>query len=161
MHREPKTNAAASAPTGKGIFSIPPVGRPLLPLAKCRAILGADSPDDAVLSQLREQLYGLAHVVLEAFSGERREKHSPCSPNEARRVCNGAVKGKTGPVNFSEALASLPEDECYELVERAAIHEFEGGLDRRAAELRAFSDHWRAKTRERKFCKRYKKGGGK
>jgi hypothetical protein len=41
----------------------------------------------------------------------------------------------------------LPEDERYEVEERAAIMEFDGGLDRDAAERAAFSQYWRAKHR--------------
>jgi len=118
----------------------------LLSLAKCRAILGTDAPEsDADLARLRDQLYGLARVVVEAIRANGRLMRSPRAPNGARRACDDVAKGQTAPANFSEALASLPEDERYAVEERAAIHEFDGGLDRSAAEQRAFSEYWRAK----------------
>jgi len=45
-------------------------------------------------------------------------------------------------------VATLPEDECYEIEERAAIMENDGGLDRDAAEQAAFALYLRSKNRE-------------
>lgn len=127
-------------------FSFGEKAEALLSLAKCRAILGADAPEsDAELELHRDALYRLARVVVEALPNTRREKRAPRAPNGARRAFEDAAKGKTGPANFSEALALLLEDERYEIEERAAIHEFDGGLDRSAAERLAISECWRRK----------------
>ncbi len=99
----------------------------MLSLMECRKILGSDCPEsDTELEKLRDQFYPLARVVVEAHL-EKPRKHT--LPRE--------------PECFADALASLPKDERYELEERAAIMEFDGGLDRNAAEHAAFSQFWR------------------
>ena len=119
-------------------------------MAKCRVILGANAPEsDADLVRLREALYRLARMVVEAIPGNGRLIRLPRAPKGARRAFDDAAKGQTAPANFSEALASLPADERYELEERAAIHECDGGLDRSAAERLAFAEYWRAKHRRK------------
>jgi hypothetical protein len=119
----------------------------MLSVKQCREILGADSPEsEADLELLRDQLYGFARVAVEACPRKRREKGLPHSPDTARRAFDSAAKDNE-PQNFPDAVAMLPEDERYELQERAAIVEFDGGLDRSAAEQAAFSEFWRAKHR--------------
>ena len=114
-------------------------------LARCRAILGDDSPEsDADLSRLREHLYGMARMVVEACSGKRCEKRSPRAPNAPRRAFKTGAR-EIAPAGFSGDSALLLEDERYEVEERAAIQEFDGGLDRSAAERAAFSEYWRTK----------------
>jgi len=81
----------------------------------------------------------------EAFVGERRQKRLPRAPHGSRRAFDDAAKGKAGPVNFAEALAALSEDERFAVEERAALHEYDGRLDRDAAERLAISEHWRTK----------------
>ena len=101
----------------------------MLSLKRCREILGADSPEtESDLELLRDQLYGLVRVAVEAIPQKPR-KNSPPRPPEC----------------LTEALALLPEEERYEVEERAGIMEFEGGLERGAAEQAAFSEFWRAK----------------
>jgi hypothetical protein len=111
-------------------------------------MLGDDCPAaDADLERLRDQLYLLARVVVEAFPHQRRENGPPHTLNDPGSVFLG--EGREKPTaSFSELAASLPEDGRYALEERAAIHEFEGGLDRNAAECAAFSEHWREKHRK-------------
>jgi hypothetical protein len=135
------------AHSAKNAFGLSESPKPLLSLAKCRAILGSDSPEsDADLSRLRDQLYGLARVVVEAVGPDQRRRHGPShAPNAARRAFDGAAGVGARPADFSDALALLSDDERDEVEERAAIHEFDGGLDRSAAERAAFSENWRAK----------------
>lgn len=119
--------------------------KPLLSLARCRQILGNASPEsDADLERLRDQLYTLARATVEALPHQRREKAPALPLNHAGRVFKDRV-GERPPASFSDALALLPQGERYELEERAAIHEFDGHLDRSAAELAAFSTFWREK----------------
>jgi hypothetical protein len=74
-------------------FSIGAKAESLLSLAKCHEILGGDSREsDADLVRLRNQIYGLARLAVEAFSGERREKRSRQAPNSPRRVFRGGPK---------------------------------------------------------------------
>jgi hypothetical protein len=44
-------------------------------------------------------------------------------------------------MTFKELIAITPEDQRYELEERAAIHEFDGGLSRTEAEIRTTKSH--------------------
>ena len=84
------------------------------------------------MEKLRDQLYGLARVAVEVLPEKPRKNIPPRSP-----TC------------FAEALRLAPEDERYELLERAAVEEFDGGLDRSAAECAAFSQLWREKHRRK------------
>ena len=106
---------------------------------------------DTELELLRDRLYGLARVAVEACPTQQRRNSQRNALNGARRAINGAAKTNEPqePARFSEALAVLPEDERYEVEERAGIMEFEGGLDRGAAEQAAFSEFWRARHRGR------------
>ena len=126
----------------------------MLTLEKCREILGDDCPkSDAELELLRDQLYGLADVAVEAFVEQRKRRKDARPAYTGGEI--GAIDGGNGvghvqePVRFQDAVALLPEDEGAEVEERAAIHEFEGGLDREAAERAAFSDLWRRKHKPR------------
>jgi len=114
-------------------------------LAKCRKILGNACPEsNSDLERLRDQLYGLARATVEAFIETPRRDDAPRPLNDAGCVFGGEGRAKP-PADFADALDTLPEDERYVLEERAAIHEFEGKLDRNAAELVAFSEFWREK----------------
>ena len=102
----------------------------MLSLLKCREILCCESPEsDSDLEILRDQLYGLARVVVEALPRNRRR--------------NPVYKAPDEPAGFPDALAMLPEAERYEVEERAGIMEFDGGLDRDTAEREAISAYWR------------------
>jgi hypothetical protein len=115
----------------------------MLTLERCRQILGDEVPvSDSDLERWRDQLYGLARVVVEACPRKRRGKGLPHVPDAARRAIDGMARG-TEPAGFPEAVAMLPEDERYEVEERAGIMEFDGGLDRNAAERVAMSAYWR------------------
>jgi hypothetical protein len=124
----------------------------MLSLKRCREILGTDSPEtESDLELLRDQLCGLARVVVEACPAQRRRNSQRNAPDGARQAFHGAARGNEPKelACFSEALARLPEEERYEVEERAGIMEFDGGLDRGAAEQAAFSEFWRAKHRGR------------
>lgn len=123
----------------------------MLSLAKCREILGCDSPEsDADLELLRDRLYGLARVAVEACPRQRRGNGAQDAPDSARRAIEsaGTVQVPSKPAAFLEALAMLPEDDRYELEERAGILQFDGGLERGAAERAAFSEYRRMKQSE-------------
>ena len=123
----------------------------MLSLAKCREILERDSPEsDADLELLSDQLYGLARVVVEACPRQRRGKRPQNSPDAARRAIDGAagVEVPQKPASFFDAVAMLPEEDRFDVEERAAIMEFDGGLDRDNAERAAMSAYWRAKHSE-------------
>nr|ADI23839.1 hypothetical protein [uncultured gamma proteobacterium HF4000_48E10] len=95
----------------------------MLSLERCRKILGDDaSLADEDLERLRRDLYALAHVAVSAFvtasAGDRQD-----SLKAALRLV---------PTNAQEALE-----------ERAAIREYDGGLDRDDAERAVLSDYVR------------------
>jgi hypothetical protein len=97
------------------------------------------------LEQLRDQLYGLARVVVEACPRQRHGNGPRNAPDAARRAIDGAAMDTEPPkpAGFPDAVEMLPEDERYEVEERAGIMEFDGGLDRDAAERAAMSAYWR------------------
>jgi len=94
----------------------------MLTLDRCRKILGHDSPEsDSDLEKLRDSLYDFARVVVEILP--QRSQGS----------------------GFVESIRFLPEDERYEVEERAAILEYDGELARNDAERAAFSENWRSR----------------
>ena len=122
----------------------------MLSVEKCREILGCDSPEsDADLELLRNQLYGVARVAVETCPRQRLGNGPPHAPDAARQAIEGAarVEAPSKPTGFPDALAMLPADDRYDVEERTAIMEFDGGLDRDAAERAAFSFYWWSKHR--------------
>ncbi len=122
----------------------------MLSLAKCRELLDLnDSKSDAELELLRDRLYGLARVVGQICPREWRGKRPQKKLDAACQTIDGAaqVQVPPKPEGFFDALAMLPEEDRYAVQERAAIHEFDGGLERDTAERAAFSEYWRAKHR--------------
>lgn len=89
----------------------------MLSLERCREILG-DDLTDADLEMLRDALYALADVVVSGFT-------EPVTP---------------GMTPFRHALQLVPDSERFQLEERAAIHEYDGGLGRDQAERTALSE---------------------
>lgn len=47
------------------------------------------------------------------------------------------------PDDWKTELAKIPRDDWGNVEERAAIHEYDGRLDRDAAERRAIAEYWR------------------
>lgn len=45
-------------------------------------------------------------------------------------------------MTWPQAISAVPPDDRYEVEERAAIHEFDGGMERSAAEQRALAEYW-------------------
>ena len=86
-----------------------------LSLQKCRSLLGPNCElTDSQIDQLRQELYALAHIALDAH----RETNRPAN-------------------NEDNSLANLPRENRDEAEERAAIFEFDAGLQREAAERKA------------------------
>ncbi len=95
----------------------------MLPLDECRRILGPDSDlSDQGIERLCGQLCDLAAVMIEGFEEQRR----------APEVLTGN----------EEQLAMIPEDDRYEVEERAAIIEFLGGKSRSEAERLALQQYF-------------------
>ncbi|MBM3859221.1 MAG: hypothetical protein FJ395_06180 [Verrucomicrobia bacterium] len=122
----------------------------MLTLERCREILGKECTlSDSELELLRDQLYGLADVAVEAFvdQRQRRGKASPVAYKPEIRAIDGGDGLGHGqdPVAFQDAAALLSPDDRAEIEERAAIMELDGGLDRDRAERYSFSDLWRRK----------------
>lgn len=97
----------------------------MLTLQKCRSLLGADCKlTDAALEQLRQELYALSDVAVEAFCATR--KADSCPPRES-------------------CLDAIPDPERKTAEERAAILEYEAGLKRPEAERQAFGEWVKSK----------------
>jgi hypothetical protein len=92
----------------------------MLSLENCRSLLGADSErlEDGDLELLRDQLYCLARLSLEAFSIVGDEKQSS---------------------TFHDALTLFEQSERECIEERAAVIEFDGKIARETAERIAVS----------------------
>jgi hypothetical protein len=87
----------------------------MLSLEKCRSLLGPDCQlTDSQLEQLRHELYALAHIALDSF---RDSKQPAC--------------------NDTSLFSQIPPADRQEAEERAAIFEFEAGLQRQEAEHKA------------------------
>jgi hypothetical protein len=97
----------------------------VLSLQKCRSLLGADCKlTDEELEQLRQELYALSDVAVEAFCAQKQ---------------SGAGVGSMAQ-NVSGCLSSIPCPDRDVVEERAAILEFEGGLKKSEAERQAFGE---------------------
>jgi hypothetical protein len=94
-------------------------------LERCRAIIRSGcSLDEKRLTQLRDQLYGLANVGVEELCRQRKNGQ-------------GHERDDSSPGEFRAAISLLIESEREDVEERAAIIEFEGGADRDEAERKA------------------------
>jgi hypothetical protein len=86
----------------------------MLSLQKCRSLLGPNCElTDSQIDQLRQELYALAHIALDAH------------------------RESTQPANENSPLEHLPRENREQAEERAAIFEFDAGLPREAAERKA------------------------
>ena len=101
----------------------------MLSLERCRKTLGDSAPPaDEDLERSRRDLYALAQVTVSAF---------------------GTRHAVGQPQRLKEALRLVPNHEQETLEERAAICEYDGGLDRDDAERAVLSDYVRvARSRE-------------
>jgi hypothetical protein len=97
----------------------------MLSVKRCREILGADATvTDERLEHLRDEMYALAGVVVERIA------QSDPRPREVEQ-------DRSGVRPLKAALRLLPGDDTEDVEERAAIIEFEAGVDRDEAERRA------------------------
>src|SRR5262245_1757272 len=94
-------------------------------LERCRQIVGYNCGlDDEKLIKLRDQLYGLADVLTDQL--------------RIQRQINNLRDLQTSETNaYESALRLLPESEREDVEERAAILEFDGGINREGAERKA------------------------
>lgn len=99
----------------------------MLSVQQCRAALGG-RPDltDNDIERLRTQLYAIAEVAVHQFKVDRDRPH----------------ESKTGVGSGPDALRAralklMPDDQRETFEERAAIMEFDGGINRDVAERRA------------------------
>ena len=92
----------------------------MLSLENCRSLLSSDSEalENRDLELLRDQLYCLARLSVEAFSNVGDEKQSS---------------------TFHDALTLLDQSERESIAERAAVIEFDGKVARETAERIAVS----------------------
>ena len=93
----------------------------MLSLERCRKILGDVAPPaDEDLEPIRRDLYALAHVAVSAF---------------------GIHHAVERPEHLKAALRLVPDHEQEAIEERAAIREYDGGIDRDDAERAVLSDY--------------------
>lgn len=120
----------------------------MLTLERCREIIGANGAEsDVELEVLRNRLYDLARITVEAALRRRRGSAPRNAPDAAQRAIDSAARAEvpSKQAGFFAAVAMLSDEDRYTVLERAGIHEFDGGLDRDTAERAAFSEHWRSK----------------
>ena len=86
----------------------------MLPLQRCRELLGDPDISDSQLEAAREQLYLLARAACAAYA--------------------------SAGLTFDEAVGEVDADERVSLEERAAILEFDANLPRSIAERRALTE---------------------
>lgn len=109
----------------------------MLSLDRCRALLGGDgTQSDGELGAIRDQLYTLARLAVASYSEVERLR------------ATGRDDAETG--EFTTALALLADAQKDEILERAAIIEFDGSIGRRQAERRAVQGLLARKRRSRK-----------
>lgn len=120
----------------------------MLTLKRCREILGDDwSKSDAELELLRDRLYNVARVAVDACPRHRCGKGPRNAPDTARQAISGVARmeAPSKPAGYSDMLATLSDEGRSEVEERAAIMEFDAGLGRDAAERAAFCLYRQAK----------------
>ena len=122
----------------------------MLSVRRCREILGQSCPlSDSQIDLLRQQCYALADLALEVFSEQYRNRPLEDRANTTIHVVRPDTGGNVQiPDGFKKALALIPRDERESVEERAAIIEFDGGLERDEAERAAFSNYLQQKTRQ-------------
>jgi hypothetical protein len=91
-----------------------------IPLAKCAQIVGVEP--DAKFQRIADEIHAFARILVESYCETQKQSRQPGE-------------------GFSEALTLIPSAEQYALEERAAILEFDGGLDRDVAERTAITLH--------------------
>ncbi len=119
----------------------------MLSLKRCRELLGFKCAlTDYELELLRDQMYGLAQVLVEAVL-ERRGGEGCSRAAEAVPVEGVGENGSAPSIkSLQDVLTLLPPDHRENLEERAAIREFDGSLGRDEAERAAILDYWRSKV---------------
>jgi hypothetical protein len=95
----------------------------MLSVAKCKNLLGSSDLTDAEIERLRNQLYGLAEMMVINFKTKLEQP---------------------------EAIVNLvPQIDQDNVVERAAMNEAEGNISRHKSEKRAVIDYWKSNKYER------------
>ena len=98
----------------------------MLDLSHCRRVLGASAPeDDKTLESIRDDAYALADIITDAFFEERLLLDDPSMDNR----------------HLERALSLYPEIAREGIQERAAIQEYDGGMERGEAERSAIEMH--------------------
>lgn len=115
----------------------------MLSLEQCRQVLGAATPEDeSELRRIRDDLSELSQLFIALLT----QGDSRTWTDSSRSSSSADASRCPRPVPAFELLcSSLGEDKAYELVERAAILEFDGGVESHEAELTAMRE-WLSKT---------------
>ena len=121
----------------------------MLSFRHCREILGKGcSLSKAELELLRDQLYALAEVVTEEFpkrvQGRQKPRTGEGKPEGRRKGSELGIITQS----FQDLFGLIPEIERDDVEERAAIMEFDGGLDRAEAERRAVCNFLKRRRRD-------------
>ncbi len=116
----------------------------MISLEQCRQILGAAAPDDeSELRRIRDDVHELAQIFVQVLQcGEVTSRNDPL-PNPNPQLQADAAARNHRP--FDVVCRAVGDDTAYALVERAAIMEYDGGLERREAEVAALED-WLSST---------------
>lgn len=106
----------------------------MLSLERCRSFLGTKCEfNDVQVEQLRQDLYALASVLLDAFD-KRQASDGAKGCRDVDLRPDTSRPSLLGPSN------SLAKPQDLELEERAAIMEYDAGLRREEAEHQALAE---------------------
>ncbi len=123
----------------------------MLSLQKCRELLGNDSTlSDATLELLRNDLYALADIATTELIEQRRDGRfgNRLWSEPKLAICLGdSMSAEESGRLFEDFLKPLSQDESEVLEERAAILEFDAGMERIQAERVVMIEHWRNRKR--------------
>ncbi len=110
----------------------------MLTLARCRKFIGEQNrlSDDEVKS-VREELYTFADVLLGSIREDILQSLQVPIPEKP---------GASEADDWTDVLSRLPEEDRLEVEERAAIMEFDGGLERQKAEVIALRSFRRRRS---------------
>jgi len=111
----------------------------MLSIDQCRQLLGAATPEDeSDLLRVRDDMYELAQLFVQLFHcGEAPLPDSSLPPSDQplERDTRSEIRAP-----FSVLCSVIGDEAADALVERAAIMEYSGDIDRRGAEIAALED---------------------
>lgn len=115
----------------------------MLSLQRCRELVDPNCTlSDATLELIRDHLYAIADIATAQFL--ETQQHSPAVLPGSAAQLNETLKDSGMSYQFSEISGSLHPEDLFNIEERAAILEFDAGMNRSQAEHVALEEYRRA-----------------